>query len=194
MQKRLFIILLLLFHLGQGYAVLSLSMSNLNITNGLSNNYVKDVAQDRQGFIWIATEAGLNRFDGCQFTRYTSTNSELKTDAINTLLYDEQNNLLWIGTRSDLTVLDCSTYKFTHYGMQDNIHLNNIVSMSLAGDTAIWIATHYNGILHCNKKTMKFTSYTNESIPELKNSNWSSNPQLSSSASFLRLNVLSSLN
>lgn len=172
MQKRLFIILLLLFHLGQGYAVLSLSMSNLNITNGLSNNYVKDVAQDRQGFIWIATEAGLNRFDGCQFTRYTSTNSELKTDAINTLLYDEQNNLLWIGTRSDLTVLDCSTYKFTHYGMQDNIHLNNIVSMSLAGDTAIWIATHYNGILHCNKKTMKFTSYTNESIPELKNSNW----------------------
>ena len=48
MQKRLFIILLLLFHLGQGYAVLSLSMSNLNITNGLSNNYVKDVAQDRQ--------------------------------------------------------------------------------------------------------------------------------------------------
>lgn len=86
MQKRLFIILLLLFHLGQGYAVLSLSMSNLNITNGLSNNYVKDVAQDRQGFIWIATEAGLNRFDGCQFTRYTSTNSELKTDAINTLL------------------------------------------------------------------------------------------------------------
>ena len=44
--------------------------------------------------------------------------------------------------------------------------------MSLAGDTAIWIATHYNGILHCNKKTMKFTSYTNESIPELKNSNW----------------------
>jgi ligand-binding sensor domain-containing protein len=42
-------------------------ISHLGVDDGLSNNYIVSLAQDRKGYIWIATESGLNRFDGQQF-------------------------------------------------------------------------------------------------------------------------------
>ncbi|WP_271769299.1 hybrid sensor histidine kinase/response regulator transcription factor [Aquimarina algiphila] len=42
-----------------------------DIFNGLSNNWISDVFQDHEGFIWCATQNGLNRFDGNDFTPYT---------------------------------------------------------------------------------------------------------------------------
>jgi len=50
-------------------------LQHLSIGDGLSNNYVQDIAQDKRGCIWIATVLGLNRFDGLKFTTYKSTNS-----------------------------------------------------------------------------------------------------------------------
>lgn len=38
--------------------------------NGLSSSLVNELLQDSRGFVWIATEYGLNRFDGIRFTNY----------------------------------------------------------------------------------------------------------------------------
>ena len=38
--------------------------------NGLSNSQINQIYQDGKGFIWIATEDGLNQFDGTRFTVY----------------------------------------------------------------------------------------------------------------------------
>ena len=67
-------------------------LQHLSIGDGLSNNYVQDIAQDKRGCIWIATVLGLNRFDGLKFTTYKSTNSKLGNDALNTLLYNEEDD------------------------------------------------------------------------------------------------------
>ena len=69
-------------------------LQHLSIEDGLSNNYVQDIAQDKRGCIWIATVLGLNRFDGLKFTTYKSTNSKLGNDALNALLYDEEEDEL----------------------------------------------------------------------------------------------------
>ena len=37
----------------------SYTLQHLGVEDGLSNNYVRDIVQDEQGFVWIATEAGL---------------------------------------------------------------------------------------------------------------------------------------
>lgn len=42
----------------------------LGIEQGLSNNYVVSITQDKQGFLWFATEEGLNKFDGTRFITY----------------------------------------------------------------------------------------------------------------------------
>lgn len=53
---------------------------------------------------------GLNRFDGCKFTVYKSSNSQLINDALNVLLYDEAENVLWIGGKfQGVGRLDCCT-------------------------------------------------------------------------------------
>ena len=39
-----------------------------NIENGMSSNTVYDILQDAEGYIWIGTDNGLNRFDGIEFT------------------------------------------------------------------------------------------------------------------------------
>ena len=78
----------------KGMAQSPYALSHLNVTDGLSNNYVLDVECDERGLVWIATESGLNRFDGYEFVNYRSVNSGLPYDALQALYYDEEENKL----------------------------------------------------------------------------------------------------
>ncbi|MBK6995699.1 MAG: hypothetical protein IPH31_12500 [Lewinellaceae bacterium] len=49
----------------------SLRVENISIKEGLSQGYVPDLLQDREGFIWIGTKNGLNRYDGREFLQFT---------------------------------------------------------------------------------------------------------------------------
>jgi len=44
---------------------------HFDVSNGLSNEWIADIEQDEAGFLWIATQYGINRFDGKTFTPYT---------------------------------------------------------------------------------------------------------------------------
>src|SRR5690606_31444883 len=50
---------------------LTTRFEGLSIADGLSQNTVTAILQDRTGFLWVGTEGGLNRFDGYAFTVYT---------------------------------------------------------------------------------------------------------------------------
>lgn len=148
------------------------SINNLNKTNGLSSNYVNDIVQDQQGFIWIATEAGLDRFDGKNFTNYNTTNSNLCDATIKALLYDQEENLLWIGTKANLSILDCSTSKIRNYKDFNGIPLCNIVHLAHSKDNKIWITNYYGGIVCYDKIKKHATHYSSKTIKGLINDNW----------------------
>ena len=149
------------------------TLRHLGVEDGLSNNYVRDIAQDKQGCIWVATELGLNRFDGCNFTTYKSNNSQLINDALNVLLYDETENVVWIGGKFDgISALDCSTYQFYSYTSQDEIRADNIVHLSHASDGGLWLTPHYGNIVHYDKHSRTFTSLADMGIENLNKSNW----------------------
>ena len=85
------------------------------VEDGLPNNNVIDITQDGQGFIWIATESGLSRFDGRNFTAYTKNNSDIVSNALNTLLYVREDSQLWIGSqREGISVFDFVSQTFTN--------------------------------------------------------------------------------
>ncbi len=65
--------------------------------HGLLHREASQVAQDREGFLWIASPAGLLRFDGYTFKAYT-TSEGLSTNAINTI-WPDADGLLWLVAR-----------------------------------------------------------------------------------------------
>jgi ligand-binding sensor domain-containing protein len=74
-----FIFLLIWFWLWNGvggFAQQSLRFYNYTNKNGLSSNYIKSFAQDHLGYIWIATNDGLSRFDGLSFKHFRTTGEE----------------------------------------------------------------------------------------------------------------------
>tara|TARA_Y100000310_G_scaffold92233_1_gene89847 strand:+ start:514 stop:5121 length:4608 start_codon:yes stop_codon:yes gene_type:complete len=75
------------------------SFKVLSTENGLSQNTINDMLIDREGLLWIATEAGLNRFDGNQNKQYVGQDNEFADDGIYTL-FEDQSGDLWVSTYS----------------------------------------------------------------------------------------------
>ena len=169
-----FLLGLLLFSIHGTTCAQSLyTLRHLGIEDGLSNNYVKDIVQDKQGCIWVATEFGLNRFDGCKFTVYKSSNSQLINDALNVLLYDEAENVLWIGGKfQGVGRLDCSTNEFKYYQGRGNLKIDNIVHLAHAADGGLWLTKHHGEIIHYDKQTGIFSSLSDKGISLSVSSHW----------------------
>src|SRR5438477_10846816 len=107
--------------------------------NGLPQNTVHSIAQARDGYVWIATEEGLARFDGIRFTVFDKQNTpELKTNDIRVLLEDRQG-ALWIGTTDGLVRL--SEAKFTAFTTRDGLPSNVIDALCEGYDGSLWLAT-----------------------------------------------------
>ncbi len=86
-------------------------------SSGLSNNIIHDVYQDSEGFLWVATENGLNRFDGHTFETFSSSLSDSTTISDNVVLdvFEDHDQNLWVGTWNGLNRFDRNTETFTHY-------------------------------------------------------------------------------
>ena len=60
----------------------------MGIQDGLSQNTVNQLLQDKQGFMWFGTKDGLNRYDGISFREYKKENSRLGGNCITALCED----------------------------------------------------------------------------------------------------------
>jgi len=82
--------------------------------DGLSSYNVKRIVQDAYGYTWIATQDGLNRFDGKNITLYNKSESpprQLVTNDIWDLVEDTAGHRLWVLSYSGLNCIDLSTGK-----------------------------------------------------------------------------------
>ena len=70
-------------------------VGHYSIEDGLSNRDVQCIHEDRQGFMWIGTKYGLNRFDGYEFKWFTRERNGLQSNEINYFLEDGEG-LLWL--------------------------------------------------------------------------------------------------
>ncbi|AWB56793.1 hypothetical protein DBO93_03925 [Colwellia sp. Arc7-D] len=82
-----------------------LKFERISIAEGLSQSHVYDIIQDKNGFIWIATQDGLNRYDGKNFVAYRHDSNKQNSIADNFIrkLFIDNQNTLWIGTNNGLS-------------------------------------------------------------------------------------------
>ena len=74
-------------------------LKSWTVDQGLKTNTLIDLIQTNDGYIWIGTYEGIIRFDGINFTTFNRINTKaLLSDAI-TILCEDKNNNLWIGTQ-----------------------------------------------------------------------------------------------
>ncbi|MBI5215118.1 MAG: hypothetical protein HY960_05145 [Ignavibacteriae bacterium] len=89
--------------------------------NGLSQNSVHCIIQDRKGFLWFGTQDGLNRYDGYTFKVYRNEpfdSNSISNNSIQALIQDG-DGLFWVGTLGGLNRFDPSTESFKHYKHSD---------------------------------------------------------------------------
>src|SRR4051812_29572825 len=73
---------------------------HLTSIQGLSHNTINCMVQDREGFMWFGTEAGLNRYDGYAFQVYDHNRTIPSSLSNNKIwsLWEDHTGVLWIGT------------------------------------------------------------------------------------------------
>ena len=150
-------------------------VNRIGIEHGLSSNFVVSITQDKQGFLWFATEFGLNRFDGNTFRVYKKSGPFgqcIKGNELNKVLSDKTDDLIWVASqREGFYSFDIKNEVFTCYTPDTNdsksITANDITDIKYNSEGNLWISFYHEGIDFYNKKTKTFTNYNKEVIPEL---------------------------
>jgi methyl-accepting chemotaxis protein/ligand-binding sensor domain-containing protein len=96
----------------------SLRFQHLTVENGLSQNYIRAILQDRRGFMWFATENGLNRYDGYSVRIYQHDPKDSTSISNNRLtsLYEDRRNRLWVASMNGyLNRFERETDRFKRY-------------------------------------------------------------------------------
>jgi len=143
---------------------------HLSISDGLSQVCVNSIIQDKEGFIWIATHDGLNKYDGYTFKVF-KPDARNKNSIYNNQIkkiYEDKEGVIWVGTAGGgLCKFDKKTETFSTYrtikGNNSSISSNDVFTMFEDSKGRFWVGTFGGGLCLFNKQTGTFKRYLHNS-------------------------------
>jgi diguanylate cyclase (GGDEF)-like protein len=134
----------------------------LSLEQGLSQSSVMRILQDSRGYVWLATEDGLNRFDGISFKVYRSDPADaasLPSSFVWDVAEDAASNL-WIATTAGLAMWERSTDRIVRY---DKLAGRYLRSLSYAPKpNVLWIGSRDFGLLRLDVKTRELSRFAHD--------------------------------
>lgn len=124
LKKKKYIVIATLFLLKISVAASQTSnfqFEHLSTAEGLSSNEIRNITQDKYGFLWIATSSGLNRYDGKHIVIYKHSyydSSTIASNAVYSIAIDSNSNI-WVCTRMGVSCLNRNG-KFQNYFFKDD--------------------------------------------------------------------------
>jgi ligand-binding sensor domain-containing protein/signal transduction histidine kinase len=119
--------------------------SHLSRSQGLSQTRVTGIVQDDQGFIWFATQYGLNRYDGYRFRVFAHDpdNPASICGVYIRLLFKDRAGNLWVGCDYALDRYDPRQEAFTHYRIDPGLVGVNVTIRHISQDAngMLWVST-----------------------------------------------------
>lgn len=156
---------------------------NYTQENGLSNNMVQCIFQDKEGWMWFGTSQGLNRYDGYSFKTYRSTAEDsinnTMTGTLVRCVYQDSNGNYWVGTENGgLNLFNPKSEKFSLIKLHNN-ECYSANSICEDNQHKIWVGTE-KGIAYitdnkelqiCDVRSEKYGSLTNIKAISADNNN-----------------------
>jgi diguanylate cyclase (GGDEF)-like protein len=146
----------------------TMRFERLSVADGLAQSSVMAIAQDHDGFMWFATESGLDRYDGAVFRHYRTERGNpnaLASDFVRDLDVAADGSL-WIATdgggmsRWDPLSDQIRTYR--HRETDDNsIASDRVRTVLAADDGSVWIGTRGAGLNRLDVDSGEFTHFVN---------------------------------
>lgn len=141
------------------------SFNNLTVNDGLSQNSVVGIAQDTTGYLWFATQDGLNKYDGREFNIYKEQFEDVTRPTYSKLgkVFIDSDNTLWVITNP-------GTLKFYDRKKEEFQKIKSIDSASVVYEDSrrnIYIGTYKKGLFRIkgNKKdTIQVLGGQNKSL------------------------------
>lgn len=138
--------------------------THLDNRNGLSENCVKSITQDRLGFVWLGTKNGLDRFDGRHLKHYSVNDPASGRGNHNiSALMEDAEGLIWVGTDKGVFVLNPVSEAFTSFDVasQDGIQIRNWIAQ-IAQDKSghTWIVSPGEGVFRYDTQTKSLQRYS----------------------------------
>ncbi|HVF97481.1 MAG TPA: two-component regulator propeller domain-containing protein, partial [Flavisolibacter sp.] len=170
-RKLLLLYFLLFAHRSTAQSLSAENLTRYTTTNGLSNNFISGLAQDAAGYVWVATAAGLNRFNGSHFVQFHSNdnNASLASEDLTRTAWLDDRRLA-VYSSGGLHIVDTRSGKtknlFIPYKKQQYLYKFNTVHGAKADSKGnIYILTR-SGFYHFKNDSLvwRFDYYKEEEL------------------------------
>jgi len=145
-----------------------IQFSHISTNEGLSQTRVAQIIQDDDGFLWFATQYGLNRYDGYKFKVFVSDPTRKNSLGCVYIysLFKDREGTVWVGCEHGVYRFDKVTETFRHYPIEGDVAdgLPVIVSNVSQDHTgALWLSTG-NGLYRLDPATGRTTAYRHDPL------------------------------
>ena len=140
---------------------IKVNTEKLTTNDGLPDNTVCDIYQDKRGFIWFCTLNGLSKYDGNRFVNFKKQDDEKLSLIDNRVksVKEDRNDHLWILTSAELySCLDLKHDRFVDYSGNGDLYCHYRKIM-FASNKDVWLWGSSDGCRRCTFKGDSFVSY-----------------------------------
>ncbi|MBA7519305.1 Sensor histidine kinase RcsC [subsurface metagenome] len=161
--KRSFIVIFCIFLISSGFGNESeLRFSYINTDNGLSNNIITCITQDKLGYMWIGTMEGLNRYDGFNnriFKKILNDSASLIDNMVYDIYMDHLDNI-WVGTQNGLCLYNPDMENFKTYVL-DTARIsinaaNRITGIEEDAENKMYVVAELGSLFFYDRESDKF--------------------------------------
>lgn len=153
------------------------SFTHVTPENGLLSGNIRTIAEDYQGFFWIGTEDGLQRYDGYSMATYKYDEQDTTSISGNLILniFEDHLKNLWIGTMNGLCLYDRKNNRFRRFKHDDgdshSINGSIVRAIFESRDGTLYFGFDDSGFSYCRISTTspKNVSFNSYDIPHGQN-------------------------